>query len=199
MLWFGKKKDNGAGTVAPAAVQEASVPASSHDEKKIVLKAPTGNPPAPVVQPASAPVPAAPAARPQMNQKTLYYNLMNAMYDAVLVVDDNGHLMDCNERVADIFGYTREDAWDMPLTQLIPGVNARVFAQMKDGLHGNRRVLINARCLRKDGTTFHGEVGAGLMVLRGENLVLTIRNIEKRSPAKAIIRAANVTKPPAEQ
>jgi hypothetical protein len=61
---------------------------------------------------------------------------------------------------------------------------------MKDGLHGNRRVLINARCHRKDGSTFPGEVGAGLMDLTGENLVLTVRNIEKRAPVRAIIRPA---------
>lgn len=124
---------------------------------------------------------------------------MNALYDAVLVVDDNGHLMDCNARVESIFGYSKDDTWDMPLTQLVPGINARIFAQMKDGLHGNHRVLVNARCRRKDGTTFQGEVGVGLMELMGENLVISIRNIEKRSPAKAIIRPANAPKNNANQ
>lgn len=216
MLWFGKKKDEKAADVAvtaaaPAAVESApaSEPASASEptpsvapeqdsatSKKIVLKGPSGTVPAPAEKPEAA-VP----ARTQPSPKALYYNLMNALYDAVLVVDDNGHLMDCNERVDAMFGYSREDAWDMPITQLVPALNAQIFAQMKNGLHGNRRVLVNARCRRKDGTTFPGEVGAGLMVMRGENLVITIRNIEKRTvakaPAKAIIRPANVTKTPA--
>ena len=120
----------------------------------------------------------------------LYYQMMNALYDAVLILDDNGHVVDCNERASSIFGHSREELWDVAVTTLIPGINPQIFAKMKDGLHGNRRVLINARCHRKDGSTFHGEVGAGLMDLTGENLVLTVRNIEKRAPIRAIIRPA---------
>ncbi len=211
MLWFGKKKEEKTADVAvAAAAPAAAVPAPASaptaapepavapgpdtaTSKKIVLKGPSGAVPAPAEKPESV----APA-RTQPSPKALYYNLMNALYDAVLVVDDNGHLMDCNERVEAMFGYTREDVWDMPLTQLVPALNAQIFAQMKNGLHGNRRVLVNARCRRKDGSTFPGEVGAGLMVMRGENLVITIRNIEKRTPAKAIIRPANVAKNSAE-
>ena len=116
--------------------------------------------------------------------------MMNALYDAVLILDDNGHIVDCNERASYIFGHSREELWDAAVTTLIPGINPQIFAKMKDGLHGNRRVLINARCHRKDGSSFPGEVGAGLMDLTGENLVLTVRNIEKRAPVRAIIRPA---------
>ena len=116
--------------------------------------------------------------------------MMNALYDAVLILDDNGHVVDCNERTSSIFGHSREELWDAAVTVLIPGINPQIFAKMKEGLHGNRRVMINARCHRKDGTTFPGEVGAGLMDLTGENLVLTVRNIEKRAPVRAIILPA---------
>ena len=136
---------------------------------------------------AQTPAPAVPV-RPQKDQKALYYQMMNALYDATLILDDNGHIVDCNERTSSIFGHSREELWDEAVTTLVPGINAQIFAKMKESLHGNRRVLINARCHRKDGTTFPGEVGAGLMDLTGENLVLTIRNIEKRAPVRAIIR-----------
>lgn len=193
MLWFGKKKEgeqaNVASPAAPSAPEataaSAPVPSTPKTQESAI--------PPPVARPAPAAA-ADVGSRNQGNPKIFYYGLMNALYDAVLVMDDNGHLMDCNERVEDIFGYSRDDVWDLPIVKLLPAVNARILAQMKEGLHGNRRVLINARCLRKDGTSFHGEVGAGLMELRGEKLVLTIRNIEKRSPAKAIIRPANVVK-----
>ena len=140
--------------------------------------------------PAPAPVPQTPSVpvRPKKGQKALYYQMMNAIYDAVLILDDNGHVVDCNERVPAILGHSREELWDEPVGTLIPGITPQIFAKMKTGLHGNRRVLISARCHRKDGSTFHGEVGAGLIDLTGENLVLTIRNIEKRAPIKAIVR-----------
>ena len=143
--------------------------------------------------PAAASAQAAPSVpvRPKKGQKALYYQMMNAIYDAVLILDDNGHVVDCNERVPSILGHSREELWDEPVGTLIPGINPQIFAKMKSSLHGNRRVLISARCHRKDGSTFHGEVGAGLIDLTGENLVLTIRNIEKRSPVKAIVRRNN--------
>ena len=192
-FWFGKKEDE------TSAVPEKADAAALFSVGKSAASASTAPSPAPAqavqLPPpppkpvASTPAPAVPV-RPQKNQKALYYQMMNALYDAVLILDDNGHIVDCNERVPSVFGHSREELWDAAVTMLIPGINPQIFAKMKDGLHGNRRVLINARCHRKDGSTFPGEVGAGLMDLTGENLVLTVRNIEKRAPVRAIIRPA---------
>ena len=184
-FWFGKKEEE------PSAVPEKADAAALFAADKPAPAAPPP-PAAPAPAPAAPPPPPAPAVpvRPQKGQKALYYQMMNALYDAVLILDDNGHIVDCNERVASVFGHSRDELWDAPVTTLIPGINPQIFAKMKEGLHGNRRVLINARCHRKDGTTFPGEVGAGLMDLTGENLVLAIRSIEKRAPIRAIIRPA---------
>ena len=122
------------------------------------------------------------------DRRDLYYNLMNSLYDAVLILDEDGQVVDCNERAEYVLDYTKDDLWDLSVSTIIPAINAQVFNQMKEGLHGKRRVLINAHCHRKDGSTFPGEVGAGLMTLIGENLVLTVRNIEKRLPARAIFK-----------
>ena len=192
-FWFGKK-DATESTGAPEKADAAAVtaPVGGVNAASSASSAASPAPQAPVTPPAAPPPPPVPAVpiRPQKGQKALYYQMMNALYDAVLILDDNGHVVDCNERASSIFGHSREELWDAAVTTLIPGINPQIFAKMKDGLHGNRRVLINARCHRKDGSTFHGEVGAGLMDLTGENLVLTDRNIEKRSPVRAIIRSA---------
>ena len=188
-LWF--KKQEHEDVPVPAQTVETAAPAhdelTKHPEPVAAVPATatasTSIPaPAPIQQAPSVPV------RPKKGQKALYYQMMNAIYDAVLILDENGHVVDCNERVPSIFGHSREELWDEPVGTLIPGITPQIFAKMKTGLHGNRRVLISARCHRKDGSTFHGEVGAGLIDLTGENLVLTIRNIEKRAPIKAIVR-----------
>ena len=186
-LWFKKQNEEAAAsekaeeTVMPAAQLAEVAPTSPSSST------PTANVPAATTAQAAPSVP----IRPKQGQKALYYQMMNAIYDAVLILDDNGHVVDCNERVPSILGHSREELWDEPVEKLIPGINPQIFAKMKSGLHGNRRVLISARCHRKDGSTFHGEVGAGLINLTGENLVLTIRNIEKRAPVKAIVRPNN--------
>ena len=184
-LWF--KKQNSEAVATEKSEEDIRPVEGLADAPKPVEDnvRPVPAPPAPSpAQPAAPSVP----VRPKKGQKALYYQMMNAIYDAVLILDDNGRVVDCNERVPAILGHSREELWDEPVGMLIPGITPQIFAKMKTGLHGNRRVLISARCHRKDGSTFHGEVGAGLIDLTGENLVLTIRNIEKRAPIKAIVR-----------
>jgi len=183
-FWFGKKEESNEAegkTQSDAGTASAPAPVSAvapTPQRPITLKPASGTPPPPAAEPER---PAAARAQPSPNErKALYYQMMNALYDAVLVVDDNGHIVDCNNRVESMIGHTKEDLWDAPVTDVVPAINAQIFHQMKDGLHGQHRVLVNAQCKRKDGTTFHCEIGAGLMELIGENLVLTIRNIEKR-------------------
>ncbi len=199
-FWFGKKEGTGEvpekadATVVFATEAERPAEASPVGSAQTDAAAAAGGHQAGKAAAQSAPAPSAGPTvpiRPQKGQKALYYQMMNALYDAVLILDDNGHVVDCNERTSSIFGHSREELWDAAVTVLIPGINPQIFAKMKEGLHGNRRVMINARCHRKDGTTFPGEVGAGLMDLTGENLVLTVRNIEKRAPVRAIIRPAS--------
>ena len=202
-FWFGKKETeaNAVPEKAEAATVFSKATESNGGVQPVTpgatsMASAAGIPSAAAPAPSAAPSVSVPASapavpvRPQKGQKALYYQMMNALYDATLILDDNGHVVDCNERTSSIFGHSREELWDVAVTTLIPGINAQIFAKMKESLHGNRRVLINARCHRKDGTTFPGEVGAGLMDLTGENVVLTIRNIEKRAPVRAIIRPA---------
>lgn len=182
-LWF--KKQENTQEAAPAKAEESvAIPVADLAQAAPAPEIPQN------AAPSAAPAQAAPnvPVRPKKGQKALYYQMMNSIYDAVLILDDNGHVVDCNERVPSILGHSREELWDEPIGTLIPGITPQIFAKMKSSLHGDRRVLISARCHRKDGSSFHGEVGAGLINLTGENLVLTVRNIEKRSPVKAIVR-----------
>lgn len=192
-FWFNKKSSDDSAIreaipVPASAAASAAVPAPAAAPADAATEAP--------VQPETAPFTITPAPLSAGREKQqipnerrdLYYQLMNALYDATLVLDENGHIVDCNERTESVLDYTKDDIWDMPIAKVIPAINPQVFNQMKEGLHGRRRVLINAHCHRKDGSTFPGEVGAGLMTLIGENLVLTIRNIEKRLPARAIFK-----------
>ena len=106
---------------------------------------------------------------------------MNALYDAVLILDGTGHVVDCNERVTHVLGYDRGDMWDMPIETIVKGIGPVVFKQLKEALLNDQQVLISAKCTRKDGSTFQCEVSANLMRMKiGENFVLLIRNIEKR-------------------
>ena len=192
-FWFGHKKDE---VPVPETPKPSPPPAEQKPEPAIEAPKPPAPPALGAPPPlgaaqktqAEAPAehlkPATSLVRPQANQKVLYYQLMNGLYDAVMILDDVGHIVDCNERVAQVLGYTRDEMWDMPVSAVVKGIGPQIFQQMRDALHNNHQVLINAKCTRKDGASFQGEVGVCIMHLtRGENLVFTVRNVEKRIAA----------------
>lgn len=119
--------------------------------------------------------------RPKVDQRALYQQLINGLYDAVLILDDRGNVMESNIRVDEVLGYTRDEAWDLPITTIIPGMTRQLFEHLKKNLAENHHVLIDSRCFRKDGSSFSGEVGVcNITFMRGNNMIFTIRNVERR-------------------
>jgi len=128
--------------------------------------------------------------RPKTDQRALYYELMNGLYDALLILDDQGHVVDSNARVASVLGYTREDSWDLPIDKVITGMSPQMFEHLRQNLSENHQVLIDARCFRRDGSSFMGEVGVSTLSLTrgGSNMVFAIRNVERRKNAMEEMR-----------
>ena len=119
--------------------------------------------------------------RPKTDQRALYYQLMNGLYDAILILDEQGHVVDSSKRVSELLGYTREDTWDLPIEKVITGMSRQMLEHLRRNLAENHHVLIDARCFRQDGTSFAGEVGVSTLTLtRGTNMVFAIRNVERR-------------------
>ena len=145
--------------------------------------------PAPVEKPKAAAKEDYASVRPKTDQRALYYELMNGLYDALLILDDQGHVVDCNSRVKDLLGYTREDAWDLPISKVITGMSIPMFEHLRRNLAENHHILIDARCFRQDGSSFAGEVGVSKFTLtRGSNIVFVIRNVERRKNAMDDLR-----------
>ncbi len=129
--------------------------------------------------------------KPKNDQRVLYYQLMNGLYDAILVLDDHGHVVDCNDRVQKVLGYSREEAWDLPVEKVIKGMNSQMFAHLKKNLAENHNVLITARCFKSSGDSFKGEIGVSTLSLtRAHNVVFAIRNVDQRKSTMADLRKA---------
>ncbi len=126
------------------------------------------------------PAPAPAAQGP--SQRELYRNLMDALYDAVLLVDDKGHVVDSNIRVEHVFGYTPGDMWDMSLSQLIRGFTPVVFTQLAQPLSENRPVIMSGHGVRKDGSLFDAEVSVSkVKLLRNDTMLFAVRDVTRRN------------------
>ncbi len=147
-------------------------------------------------KPASAAVPTAGAndwVRPKPDQRVLYYQLMDGLYDAILILDEQGHVVDGSKRITDLLGYTRDETWDLPIEKIITGMSRQMFEHLKRNLKESHQILIDARCFRKDGTSFAGEVGVStLMLTRSSNMVFAIRNVERRKNAMDEMRRSQI-------
>jgi len=103
------------------------------------------------------------------------------MYDALLVTDPNGHLIELNPRATEYFLYKPEDVWDKPVATLIPGVSAQMVGRIRKGLDDARHIMLDAKCQRKDGSSFAAEVTISVIdLINAGDLVFTVRNTERR-------------------
>jgi len=118
------------------------------------------------------------------DHKSLYKQLLAGLYDAVLVTDPNGYVIDANPRVEEFFHYSASETWDIMVGELIAGVNAPLIDRVRKGLGDGRFVLLDAKCVRRGGTTCAGEVSiSSIELVNGGDLVCAVRNVDRRRNA----------------
>ncbi len=204
MAWFGKKtkkKDDAAVETAqntkPAASGASSLsptlpPPPRADGEKPERLASSARAAAPRLGPQAPPPAKSVGEREGSTPKTVYKQLMNGFYDAILIADSKGHVVESNSRAADYFGYSVEELWDMPASNLIAGLNDSVYERIRRAIGGERHVLMNTRCTRKDGSHFPAEVGISVIAMFGkEDFVFTVRNIERRATQLRTLRSGH--------
>ena len=115
------------------------------------------------------------------DHRSLFRQLLAGMYDAVLITDPNGHLLNLNARAKEYFRYDSDDILDSPVSRFIPGVTPAIVQRIRNGLDQARHMMLDANCLRKDGTVFPAEVTVSLIDLTNiGDLVFTVRSTERR-------------------
>ena len=204
-LWFSKETTPPPSPTPPPPAPEPVAAPEPPPPAPEPVAAPEPQPPAAPQPEAETPPPAAPEPPPAKPiqqatvQRDLYRNLMNALYDAVLLVDDKGHVVDSNTRVEHTFGYSQSEMWDMSLERLIKGFGPQVLIQLAGPLGEGRPVIIDGLGVRKDGTLFNAEITVGKVKLaRVENLLFSVRDISKRLLAtQEKMRAQMQSAPPA--
>ena len=115
------------------------------------------------------------------DHRSLFRQLLAGMYDAVLITDPSGHLLNLNARAKEYFRYDSDDILDSPIGRFIPGVTPAIVQRIRNGLDQARHMMLDANCLRKDGTVFPAEVTVALVDLMNiGDLVFTVRSTERR-------------------
>jgi PAS domain S-box-containing protein len=124
------------------------------------------------------------------DSKSLYKAFLNGMYDAIIVADPKGHVIDCNTRVTEQLLYSTDELWDQPVDSVIRGLNPQVLERIRQNVVERRYVMLDAHCRRKDGTIYPAEVAISRIRLLNEgDLVFCVRNIERRRKVQRKLRS----------
>lgn len=124
------------------------------------------------------------------DRKTLFRQFLDGMYDAVVITDPSGHIIEINPRAVEYFGYEMEEVADKPISVYVPGLTAPVVQRVRNGMKNDRHMVIDAAGKSKDG----GKIACEIMVASIDfanpgDLVFTIRNVEKRRNAMIMYRS----------
>lgn len=124
------------------------------------------------------------------DRKSLFRQFLAGMYDAVVITDPNGHILEINPRAEEHFGYVQDEVVDKPVSFFIPSLAPEIVQRIRRGLEDGRHMMIDAKGRGKDGTPFLCEVTVSIIDLMDPgDLVFTIRNVEKRRRAWETLRA----------
>lgn len=115
------------------------------------------------------------------DRRSLFRQFLAGMYDAVVITDPNGHILDINSRATEHFGYELDDVLDKPISLVVPGLQPEVVHRIRKGIEGDHHVVIDANGVNRDGVKIACEIAVSVIDLMNPgDLVFTIRNIERR-------------------
>jgi len=124
------------------------------------------------------------------DRRSLFRQFLAGMYDAVVITDPNGHIIEVNPRAVEYFGYESEEVQDRPVSLFIPGLKQDVVLRIRKGLEGDRHVVIDANGVAKGGQRIACEVAVSVIDLMNPgDLIFTIRNVERRRAYMNAFRA----------
>lgn len=124
------------------------------------------------------------------DRKSLFRQFLAGMYDAVVITDPGGHIIEINARAEEHFGYLQEEVVDKPISFYIPSLSAEIVERIRRGLADNRHVVIDANGLNKTGDKFACEMTiSSIEMTDPDDLVFTIRNVERRRKVRDMLRA----------
>jgi PAS domain S-box-containing protein len=114
-----------------------------------------------------------------------YSNLFQYSSDAIFVHDQDGKILDVNQKALDMTGYGRSEILSLGMSELHPPEGPDRRTPAPDDIQESGFVTFETDFLRKDGTVFQAEVSSGLFEIRDSRVIQSIvRDITERKRAE---------------
>ena len=120
-----------------------------------------------------------------------YQELLESIYDAVVITDGKGRVVDFNSRTRDFFLCAGDELVGTSVIDLISGADETLLSAIKKNLKDHRYTLIEAGCRRRNGTTFPAEIAVNQVMFNAPpELCFFIRDITVRKKAQEGLESA---------
>lgn len=117
--------------------------------------------------------------------------LLESIYDAVMITDVNGRILVFNSRALDFFILDYDEMLGKKMIELISGADESLLQAISKNLEEHRYTLIEAHCVRKDKSMFPAEIAVNMLDLFPEgNLCFFVRDITVRKRAQDALEEA---------
>ncbi len=134
-----------------------------------------------------------------MKTLNLYEIAFECASEGLLVVNDRGDVVAVNERMTDLFGYSKEEMLGQKIEMFVPASARKHHVGLREGYTENPRSRpmgmagMNLQGQRKEGSVFPVEVSLNHFVNEGNNYVLgLITDVSKRvKMEKELVNAKN--------
>lgn len=126
----------------------------------------------------------------EASEQTLYRDFMQSIYDAVLVADWDGHIVDGNARALEFLRYPLDELRERTLFDVLYGLDEAILRQICENLARDQFTLIEeAYCRRKDQSLFPAEIATNRLHLGGEqHICFFVRDITRRKQDETLLR-----------
>lgn len=124
--------------------------------------------------------------------ETKYDELFHNLYDAAIITDFKGNVLESNLRATQFFEYSSEELQHTNILSIITNADPELLTFVRATLEEQRYVLIQAFCIRKDRTTFPVEISVNLLRIPEAQLCFFIRDITERHKAENALRESEL-------
>jgi PAS domain S-box-containing protein len=116
-----------------------------------------------------------------LSNEARFRTLVDEAVDAILLIQQNGILVDCNPMAANSLLYSKTGLLHRVISEIIPELTPDAFQNLWETSFSGAHPTINATLLREDGTTYPAEIKLGPIRQQNGNLLIAFcRDITKR-------------------
>lgn len=119
---------------------------------------------------------------------TPYQELLDSIYDAAVITDLKGTIGEVNARAIQFLQWSKAELSGVAVSDIIYGADDDLIAGLVKNLERQRFTLIQAHCVRKDGTVFPTEIAVNRLQSNNGRLCFLIRDITLRRQSEEMLR-----------